>query len=69
VNLENKYEFLLISLTLRERHTRRLFENRVLRRAFRLKGNEVGGDWRKLLMEELHSFFTLAHLIIRLRLR
>jgi hypothetical protein len=37
------------SLTLREEHRLRVFENRVLRRIFRPKRNEVTGGWRKLL--------------------
>jgi hypothetical protein len=35
------------SLTLREEHRLRVFENRVLRRIFEPKGEEVTGDWRK----------------------
>jgi hypothetical protein len=33
----------------------RVFENRVLRKIFSPKGNEIMGVWRKLLNEELHS--------------
>jgi hypothetical protein len=44
------------SLTLREEHRLRVFENRVLRRIFTPKRNEVTGDWRKLHNEEIHSF-------------
>jgi len=36
------------SLTLREEHRLRLFENRVLRRIFGSKRDEVTGKWRKL---------------------
>jgi len=36
------------SLTLREERRLRVFENRVLRRAFRPKRDEVTGEWRKL---------------------
>jgi hypothetical protein len=36
------------SLTLREEHRLRVFENRVLRRIFEPKGDEVTGEWRKL---------------------
>jgi hypothetical protein len=36
------------SLTLREEHTLRVFENRVLRRIFGPKRDEVTGEWRKL---------------------
>jgi hypothetical protein len=43
------------SLTLREEHTLRVFENRVLRRIFGKKRDEVTGGWRKLHNEELHN--------------
>jgi hypothetical protein len=36
------------SLTLREEHRLRVFENKVLRRIFGPKRDEVTGDWRKL---------------------
>jgi hypothetical protein len=42
------------SLTLREEHRLRVFENWVLRRIFGLKMGEVTGEWRKLHNEELH---------------
>jgi hypothetical protein len=35
-------------LTLRTGHGLRVFENRVLRKFFLPKGEEVGGDWRRL---------------------
>jgi hypothetical protein len=35
-------------LTLREEHRLRVFENRVLRRIFGPKKDEVTGEWRKL---------------------
>jgi hypothetical protein len=43
------------SLTLREEHRLEVFENRVLRRIFGPKRDEVTGEWRKLLNEELHN--------------
>jgi hypothetical protein len=46
------------SLTLREEHRLRVFENRVLRRIFGPKRNEVMGEWRKLHNEE-NSLFVL----------
>jgi hypothetical protein len=36
------------SLTLREKHRLRVFENKVLRRIFGPKRDEVTGGWRKL---------------------
>jgi hypothetical protein len=38
------YGYEILSLTLREEHKLRVFENRVLRRIFRLKRNEVTGS-------------------------
>jgi hypothetical protein len=43
------------SLTLREEHRLRVFENRVLRRIFAPKRDEVKGEWRKLYNEKLHD--------------
>jgi len=41
------------SLTWREERRLRVFENRVLRRIFGPKRDEVTGEWRKLHNEEL----------------
>jgi hypothetical protein len=35
-----------------------VFENRVLRRIFGPKRDEVTGDWRKLHNEELHNLYS-----------
>jgi hypothetical protein len=43
------------SLTLREEHKLRVFENRVLRRIFGPKRGEVTGGWRKLHNEVLNN--------------
>jgi hypothetical protein len=43
------------SLTLREEHRLRVFENRVLRRIFGQKRDEIIGVWRKMQNEELHN--------------
>jgi hypothetical protein len=45
------------SLTLRDDHRLRVFENRVLRRIFGPKRDEVMGEWRKLHSEELHNSY------------
>jgi hypothetical protein len=45
------------SLTLREEHRLRVFENRVLRRIFGPKRDEVTVEWRKLQSEELHNLY------------
>jgi hypothetical protein len=46
------------SLTFREEHRLRVFENRVLRRIFGPKRDEVTGEWRKLHNEELRVLFA-----------
>jgi hypothetical protein len=38
-----------------ELHRLRVFENRVLKRIFGPRRDEVAGDWRKLHNEELHN--------------
>jgi hypothetical protein len=53
------YEFKTLSLTLTEEHKLRVFENRVLRRTFGPKRDEVTGGWRKLLNEKLHDLYAL----------
>jgi hypothetical protein len=52
-----------LSLTLREEHRLRMCENRVLRRIFGLKMNDVAGGWRKLHNEELQNMFSLPSII------
>jgi hypothetical protein len=41
----------------------RVFENRVLRRIFGPKRDEVTGDWRKLHSEELHNWHSSLDII------
>jgi hypothetical protein len=50
-------------LTLRKEHTLRVFENRVLRRIFGPKRDEVTGDRRKLHNEELHNLYSSPKII------
>jgi hypothetical protein len=47
-----------VSEILDELIPRRLFENRVLRRLFGPKRDEVTGGWRKLHNEELHGLYS-----------
>jgi hypothetical protein len=51
------------SLTLREEHKLRVFENRVVKRTFGRKSDEVSGDWRKLHNEELHNLYSSLNII------
>jgi hypothetical protein len=46
------------SLALMEEHRLKVFEDRVLRRIFGPKRDEVTGEWRKLRNEELHGLYS-----------
>jgi hypothetical protein len=58
------YECESWSLTLREEHRPKIFENRVLRRIFGPKRDEVTGRWRKLHNEELRDLYSSPCIII-----
>jgi hypothetical protein len=47
----------MVSLTLREENRMRVFENRILRRIFEPKRDDVTGEWRKMHYEELHNLY------------
>jgi hypothetical protein len=51
------------SLTLREEHRLRVFENRVLRRIFGPNRDEVTGGLRKLHNEELHGLYSSPSIV------
>ena len=51
------------SLKLREERRLRVFENRVLRRVFGPKRDEVTGEWRKLHNEELRDLYSLRNIV------
>jgi hypothetical protein len=55
------------SLTLREENRLRVFEDRILRRIFGQKRNEVTGEWRKLHSEELHILYSSPNIIIQIK--
>ena len=57
------YECETWSLTLREERRLRVFENRVLRRVFGPKRDEVTGEWRKLHKEELNDLYSLPNIV------
>jgi hypothetical protein len=58
-----------LSLTLREEHRLRVFENRLLRRISGLKRNEATGGWRKLHNEEPHNLYSSPSIIRMIKSR
>jgi hypothetical protein len=57
------------SLTLREEHSLKAFENRVLRRIFGPKRDEGTGEWRKLHNGELHNLYSSPDIIKQIKSR
>jgi hypothetical protein len=55
--------------TLREERRLRVFENRVLRRIFEPKKEEVTEEWRKLHNEELHDLYCSPNIVRVLKSR
>jgi hypothetical protein len=50
-------------LTLREECRLRVFENKMLRRIFGLKRDEVTGEWRRLHNKELYALYSSPNII------
>jgi hypothetical protein len=51
------------SLTLKKECRLRVFEDRVLRRIFGLKREEMTGEWRKLHNEELNDLYCSPNIV------
>ncbi|KAJ4426617.1 hypothetical protein ANN_26415 [Periplaneta americana] len=57
------------TLTLREEHRLRVFENKVLRKIFGAKRDEVTGEWRKLHNTELQALHSSPDIIRNIKSR
>jgi hypothetical protein len=57
------------SLTPREKHRLRVFENRMLRRMFGLKRNGVTGEWRKLHNGGFHTSYSSPDILRQIKSR
>ncbi|KAJ4449417.1 hypothetical protein ANN_00816 [Periplaneta americana] len=57
------------TLTLREEQRLRVFENKVLRKIFGAKRDEVTGEWRKLHNAELHALYSSPDIIRNIKSR
>ena len=47
----------------------RVFENRVLRRIFRPKRDEVIGEWKKIHNEELNDMYSSPNIVLEIKWR
>ena len=60
---------LVKSLTLREEHRLRVFENGVLRRILGSKRDGITGQWIKLHNEELNSLYCSPNIVLLIKSR
>ena len=51
------------SLTLREEHRLRVFQNKVLTKIFGAKRDQIAGKWRNLRNAEIHALYSSPNII------
>ena len=54
---------------MREEHRIRVFENKVFRKIFGAKKDEITGEWRKLHNAKLHALYSSPNIIRNLKSR
>ena len=59
----HRVPYFIITIIMREERRLRVFENRVLRRVFGPKRDEVTGEWRKLHNEEISDLYSLPNIV------
>ena len=74
VNIKQSYTVVLYgcetwSLTLREEHRLTIFVNKVLRKIFGTKKDEIIGEWSKLHNAEVHALYSSPDIIRNLKSR
>jgi len=57
------YEYENCSVTLKEGHLLRVFQNKGLRKIFGPKRDEATGEWRELYNEELNELYSSPNAI------
>ena len=57
------------SLALREEQRLRVFDNKVLRKIYGAKRDEIIGEWSKLYNAELHALYSTSNIINNLKSR
>ena len=58
-----------LALTLREEHRLRVFENKILRKIFEGKRDEIIGELGNLYNDELHALYSSPNIIRNLQSR
>jgi hypothetical protein len=66
---DNTYGCETWSVILSKENRLRVLENRVLRKIFEPMNNEVTGEWRRLLNEELNDLYCSSDIIKSERMR